>query len=54
MTENEKKLLLKELKSLEKASKLLSETYSHCQKIGLKKEYSFLELIHLEALTRRF
>ncbi|MCE5294695.1 MAG: hypothetical protein LLF94_08800 [Chlamydiales bacterium] len=54
MTEKEKKLLLKELKSLEQAANILSETFSHCQSIGLKKEYSFLELIHLEALTSRF
>ena len=54
MTENEKKLLQKELKSLDQAAKILSETFSHCQSIGLKKDYTFLELIHLEALTSRF
>lgn len=54
MTENEKKLLLKELKSLDQATKILSETLSQCEKIGLKTEYSFLELALLEALTSRF
>ncbi len=54
MTENEKKLLMKELKALNHASDVLSETFLKCQSIGLKKEYSFLELIHLEALTSRF
>ena len=54
MTENEKKLLQKELQNLERAAKVLSEILSICNSIGLKKEYSLVELIHLEALTSRF
>lgn len=54
MTENEKKLLQKELRHLDEAANVLAETMREISKIGPKKEYSFLELIHLEALTSRF
>lgn len=54
MTEKELNLLKKELAHLEKAQKVLAETWECCQKIGLKQEYSFIELVHLEALTSRF
>lgn len=54
MTGKEKKLLLKELDLLNQAAKVLSETLIYCEEIGLKKSYSFVELVHLEALTSRF
>lgn len=54
MTEKEKKLLLKELHLLNQAAKVLSETLSYCEEVGLKENYSFAELVHLEALTSRF
>lgn len=44
----------KELYLLNQAAKVFSETLTPCEQIGLKKEYSFTELIHLEALTNRF
>lgn len=54
MTENERKLLQKELKALDNAAKILSESFDHCQKIGIKTTYTFLDSTHLEALTSRF
>jgi len=54
VTEKELKLLKKELDHLERARQILADTWEICQAIGLKKEYSFLELVHLEALTSRF
>lgn len=54
MTEQEKRLLRKELTHLEKAAALLAQTFSKCEAFGIKGEYSFLELVFLEALTSRF
>lgn len=54
MTEQEKRLLRKELGHLEKMALLLAQTFSECEAIGIKDEYSFLELVFLEALTSRF
>ena len=54
MTENEKRLLQKELQCLAQAANVLNEILSICKTIGLKKEYSLIELIHLEALKSRF
>lgn len=48
------KLLDQDLKMLLKAAKVLSKSYNICQKIGVKKDYSFEELTEFEALSSRF
>lgn len=48
------KLLLEDLKLLQKAAKILSKSYQNCLKIGQKKKYSFEELTEFEALSSRF
>jgi uncharacterized protein YutE (UPF0331/DUF86 family) len=54
LTKEEVTIIKSALKTLEDVARTLKETYDHCQKIGLKDEYSFLELIYLEALKHRF
>ncbi len=48
------KVLAEELKLLEEASKTLNYSYLKCSKIGIKKEYSDVELESLDSLTSRF
>jgi hypothetical protein len=54
MTENEITLLHNELQRLESAANVLSEIMFICKSIGLGRDYSLVELIHLEALMSRF
>ena len=47
-------LLDKELTLLENATKIFNKSFKVCRQIGIKKNYSFDELDHFEALTSRF
>ncbi|MDR4497167.1 MAG: hypothetical protein MRK02_04470 [Candidatus Scalindua sp.] len=47
-------LLKEELKLVEEAAFILDYSYSNCQKIGIKEEYSLHELDNFEAFTSRF
>ena len=54
MRKDEKELLEIELKLLEEALKMLTYSYTICDKIGIKEDYAYEELDKFEALTSRF
>jgi uncharacterized protein YutE (UPF0331/DUF86 family) len=54
MNQTQIDLLEKELELLNDEATTLDRSFNNCRKIGLKDEYSFEELDHFEALTRRF
>lgn len=54
MTEDLKKLLLKELQLLEDASQVLEYSFAKCSRIGIKPDYSPEELESFESMCSRF
>ncbi len=54
MRNNEKQLLITELKLLDHSNNMLTYSYNTCESIGIKREYTFEELDKFEALTSRF
>ena len=54
MRNDKRELLLRELKLLDEANKILVYSYEACSEIGLKENYTLEELDKFEALTSRF
>ena len=54
MTEDQKRLLQKELRLLEDARQVLDYSFAKCSRIGIKSEYSPEELESFESLCSRF
>ncbi len=54
MRNDKRELLLRELKLLDEANKILVYSYEACSEIGIKDNYTLEELDKFEALTSRF
>ena len=54
MTPDEHALLQEEIKALNKAGEILTQSYKKCQAFGIKETYSIDELESIEAFTSRF